>query len=253
MAVSAQALAADSETSTGEAASVAGLTTLAAENVAGVAVASEALTASIQEINRQITEGSAAMRLATIEVERIAAIAGLLTAAADRVGGIVQMISTIASQTNLLALNATIEAARAGIAGKGFAVVAHEVKSLANQTAQATGSITEQVTEMQNVTQAVVSAIGTIGLAISRTNDINDAVSTAVEQQAGATGDILSNAQRAAAGTGQVATKIDGVSNVARRTGEAAAAVLTAARKLSSDSNRLEAQAAEFVRGLRAA
>ena len=253
LAENAQVLALGSETSTTEAASVARLTNLAAENVAGVAAASEALTDAIEEINRQITEGSAAMRLATAEVDQIATIAASLAAAADRVGGIVQMISTIASQTNLLALNATIEAARAGEAGKGFAVVAHEVKALANQTAKATADITGQVNEMQSVTQKVVRAIGNIGDAISRTNNINIAVSTAVGQQAGATGDILSNAQHAAAGTDQVAVKISGLSSVACKTGEAASAVLAAARTLAADSARLESQAAEFVRGLQAA
>ncbi len=61
-----------------------------------------------------------------------------LAQAAQKIGDVVKLISSIAGQTNLLALNATIEAARAGEAGRGFAVVASEVKSLAVQTAKAT-------------------------------------------------------------------------------------------------------------------
>jgi methyl-accepting chemotaxis protein len=252
LADNAQSLEVGSDESTREAGLAADLTQRAAASVAGVAQAAEALTASIQEINHQMVEGAAAMRQATGEVDRIATVAAALSDAAARVGGIVQVISTIASQTNLLALNATIEAARAGQAGKGFAVVAHEVKSLANQTASATDDITRLVSEMQDVTQAVVGAIGSIGQAISRTNDINLAVSTAVERQAGATGEILSNAQRAAAGADQVVTKIGGVSSVAAATGEAASAVLSAARNLSADSRRLDEQVGAFMTALRA-
>ena len=72
-----------------------------------------------------------------------------LSQAAQKIGDIVGLISTIAGQTNLLALNATIEAARAGDAGKGFAVVASEVKSLADQTAKATAEISAQIEEIQ--------------------------------------------------------------------------------------------------------
>jgi methyl-accepting chemotaxis protein len=249
----ADALARNSETGVRQASAVAGLTSDASESVAGVASASEELTASIQEISRQIGDGSAAMRAATTEVTRIEDIAGSLAAAASRIGGIVELISGIASQTNLLALNATIEAARAGEAGKGFAVVAHEVKSLAGQTAKATGDISDQIGEMQAITEAVVQAIGTIGEAISRTDAISMAVSAAVEQQAKATREISANSQRAAERADQVATAIGGVSRAASEVGEAAGAVLSAARQLSTDSDRLERQVGDFVLGIRSA
>jgi len=66
------------------------------------------------------------------------------------VGKVAQQIDAIAKQTNLLALNATIEAARAGDAGKGFAVVAGEVKSLSNQTANATHEISDVLDKLKD-------------------------------------------------------------------------------------------------------
>jgi len=88
-------------------------------------------------------------------VEKVSALAE----ASNRIGQIVSTIEAIAKQTNLLALNATIEAARAGEAGKGFAVVAGEVKTLANQTAEATDDIRSRITELRSEMDTIVTVM----------------------------------------------------------------------------------------------
>src|SRR6202158_140170 len=131
----------------------------AAEHVRQAAAASNELSQSIVEISRRVQESNGvtadAVKQADVTDERMAE----LSAAGDRIGHVVKLITSIAEQTNLLALNATIEAARAGDAGKGVAVVASEVKTLATQTAKATEDIRTQITAIQAETQSAVDAI----------------------------------------------------------------------------------------------
>ncbi|MBR0822856.1 methyl-accepting chemotaxis protein [Bradyrhizobium liaoningense] len=225
----------------------------ASANVQAVASATEELSSSVREIARQVQESARIANEAVGQASRTNERVGELSKAAARIGDVVELISTIAGQTNLLALNATIEAARAGEAGRGFAVVASEVKALAEQTAKATGEIAQQVSGIQAATEESVGSIREISGTIERLSEISSTVAAAVEQQGAATQEISRNVQQAAHGTQRVSTNIGDVQRGASETGSASSQVLSAARSLSSDSNRLKQEVARFLSSVHAA
>ena len=225
----------------------------ASTNVQSVSSASEELTSSVNEISRQVQESSRVASEAVDQAQKTNGRVSELSKAASRIGDVVELINTIAGQTNLLALNATIEAARAGEAGRGFAVVASEVKALAEQTAKATGEISQQISGIQAATQDSVAAIKEIGDTIGRMSEISSTIAAAVEEQGAATQEISRNIQHAATGTQQVSSNITDVQHGATETGSASAQVHSAAKSLSSESNRLKLEVGKFLNSVRAA
>ncbi|MGA7995193.1 MAG: methyl-accepting chemotaxis protein [Bradyrhizobium sp.] len=225
----------------------------ASTNVQSVASATEEMASSVNEISRQVQESARmagdAVGQARTTTDRVSE----LSKAATRIGDVVELINTIAGQTNLLALNATIEAARAGEAGRGFAVVASEVKALAEQTAKATGEIGQQITSIQAATQESVGAIKEISGTIEKLSEISSTIAAAVEEQGAATHEISRNVQQAAHGTVQVSSNIADVQRGASETGMASSQVLSAAKSLSGDSNRLKLEVGKFLSAVRAA
>ncbi|MEU7901361.1 methyl-accepting chemotaxis protein [Actinoplanes sp. NPDC049118] len=171
---------------------------------------------------------------------------GRLGTSSTEISNIVQLINGIAGQTNLLALNATIEAARAGEQGKGFAVVAGEVKDLAQETARATGDITEKVRAIQADTDSAVHAINTISDVVRRIDGFQETVATAIEEQTVASANINVSLDQAAGSGERIA---DAITHLAKTTDETARDVESAgaaATELAGASRALHTAIAEF-------
>ncbi len=142
------------------------------------------LIRTIEDTRSEVENAAEVATLATVRAQQAVEATDTLSTQAQSIESILGLIRDIAGQTNLLALNATIEAARAGDAGRGFAVVAQEVKSLANQTAEATDEIAEKISAIQSATIASVESNNSIRSTVEDVQNSAERIRHAMEEQA---------------------------------------------------------------------
>jgi len=172
--------------------------------------------AAVSETGRKaVTETVEGMGRIREQMESIAESVVRLSEQGQTIGEIIATVNDLAEQSNLLAVNAAIEATRAGEYGKGFAVVAQEVKSLAEQSRQATTQVRTILMEVQKATSAAVMATeqGTKAVAagLKQATDAGEsirALTGSVGEAAQAATQIAASSQQQLIGMEQIASAI---------------------------------------------
>ena len=188
--------------------------------------------------------------------EQIGAIAEAvmqLSEQSQAIGEIVATVNDLAEQSNLLAVNAAIEAARAGDQGKGFVVVAQEVKSLAEQSKQATAQVRSILGDIQKATATAVLAAEqgskAVDAGVKQSLEAGEAIERLAQSITTATQaatQIVASNQQQQIGIDQVALAMENIRQASVQNLGATKQAETAAQNLNELGHKLKAMAGQY-------
>jgi methyl-accepting chemotaxis protein len=192
------------------------------QEVSGHALEAATLT---QSVYAGAESGSEAVRATIEDIEQISTLTseakerlGGLVARVSQIGDILAAIDEINDETNLLSLNAAIIAAQAGEQGKAFLVVANHVKTLARRTAGSTQDIERLIADIElesgSAVRAMEAGIAAVDGGVERSRAAGEALSAIRE----ACRDATERVDEIARATAEQSSNSKGVAEATRST-----------------------------------
>lgn len=187
------------------------------------------------------------------QMDSIAQTVVRLSEQSQSIGGIIASVTDLADQSNLLAVNAAIEAAKAGEQGKGFAVVAQEIKSLAEQSKQATAQVRGILSEVQKATSAAVMATEqgskAVEAGVKQSAKAGEAIRLLAETSGEATDtatQVMASSQQQVVGMAQIAIAMETINQAGAQNAGSMKQMETAAQNLHELGQKLKESVEQF-------
>lgn len=202
----------------------------------------------IGQTGRKAVEASIdGMKRIQSQMESIAESVVRLSEQSQAIGEIIATVNDLAEQSNLLAVNAAIEAAKAGEQGKGFAVVAQEVKSLAEQSKQATAQVRTILNDIQKATSVAVLATEqgskAVDAGVNQSAAAGEAIrllADSITEASQAALQIAASSQQQLVGTDQVALAMENIKQASAQNVAGTKQAETAAHNLHALGQKLK-------------
>lgn len=196
---------------------------------------------------KAVEEAVLGMRGIQEQMESIAGSIVKLSEQSRSIGDIIATVNDLAEQSNLLAVNAAVEAAKAGKKGRGFAVVAQEVRSLAEQSRQATAQVRAILNEIQKAMGSAVMATEqgskAVAAGASRSSEAGESIRMLADssaEAAQAASQIAASSQQQVVGVDQVALAMQNIRLATTQNVASTKQAEAAAQELSRLGRRLK-------------
>jgi methyl-accepting chemotaxis protein len=206
-----------------------------------------------QSGRKSVEEAMQGMRRIQEQMESIAESIVRLSEQSQAIGEIIATVNDLAEQSNLLAVNAAIEANKAGEQGKGFVVVAQEVKSLAEQSKQATAQVRTILGDIQRATSAAVLATEqgnkAVQVGMKQSTETGEAIrllADSIVEAAQAATQIAASSQQQMVGMDQVALAMENIKQASVQNVAGTRQAEVAAQSLHELGQKLQQLAAQY-------
>ncbi|WAC04825.1 MAG: methyl-accepting chemotaxis protein [Methanoregula sp.] len=220
---------------------------LASQKANNVAEGSRQASAIAQSGQKAVDNVVSSMHRVQEQMESIADNVVQLAEKSQAIGEIIVTVNDIAEQSNILAVNASIEAAKAGEQGKGFGVVAQEIRTLAEQSKEATAQVRTILTDIQRGVSASVMATEqgnrTVAESMKQSTEAGESIRVlagTVAESATAATQIAASSQQQLVGMNQIVQSMENIKQASQQNLKGTQQAETAAKNLHDLGQKLK-------------